>query len=166
MKNITLIALTFIITLLISSCANTYTKKQETPSAVQELDYVVKSLNINTTTTTIESKGVMIGTYSQTGFVSIKQRNLVWQASSIASGSITIDMLTMSQCDNLYKTEENKLVAHLESPDFFDIANFPTATFEITSSDVNTNTVYGNLTLRGITENEVLENVVFDGETK
>ena len=64
------------------------------------------------------------------------------------------------------RTEENKLVAHLKSPDFFDVANFPTATFEIASSEQGTNTVYGNLTIRGITESEVVENVIFDSETK
>ena len=64
------------------------------------------------------------------------------------------------------RTDENKLVAHLKSPDFFDVANFPTATFEIASSEQGTNTVYGNLTIRGITESEVVENVIFDSETK
>ena len=106
----------------------------------------------------------MVGIYSHNGFVSIKEGNLVWQGNTITGGFITIDMETVTQSDSLYKTEENKLVAHLESPDFFDVANFPTSTFEITSSDLNTNKVYGNLNVRGITHEEVVENVVFDGE--
>ena len=164
MKNTTLIAFTFIITLFISSCGNTEINKQDAPSEVQELDSVLKSLNINTSTSSVEWKGVMVGIYSHNGFVSIKEGNLVWKGNSIVRGSITIDLLTISQSDSLYKTEENKLVTHLESPDFFDVANFPTATFEITSSDLNTNKVYGNLTVRGITYEEIVENVVFDGE--
>lgn len=166
MKNTTLIAFTFFITLFISSCGNTETTKQEAPSEIQEVDSVLKTLNINTLTSSVEWKGVMVGIYSHNGFVSIKEGNLVWQGNSITGGSITIDMETMTQSDSLYKTEENKLVAHLESPDFFDIANFPTATFEITSSEQSTNTVYGNLTIRGITDNEVVEDVIFDVETK
>lgn len=164
MKNTTLIA--FIITLFISSCGNTETKKQEAPSEVQEVDSVLKSFNINTSTSSVEWKGVMVGIYSHNGFVSIKEGNLVWQGNSITGGSITIDMETMTQSDSLYKTEENKLVAHLESPDFFDVVNFPTATFEITSSEKGANTVYGNLTVRGITESEVVEDVIFDVEKK
>ena len=152
--------------LVISSCTNTETNKQETSSEIQEVNSVMKSLNINTSTSTVEWKGVMVGIYSHNGFVSIKEGNLVWQGNSITGGSITIDMETMNQSDSLYRTEENKLVAHLKSPDFFDVANFPTATFEITSSEQGTNTVYGNLTIRGITESEVVENVIFDGETK
>ncbi len=166
MKNTTLIAFTFIITLFISSCGNTEINKQDAPSEVQELDSVLKSLNINTSTSSVEWKGVMVGIYSHNGFVSIKEGNLVWQGNTITGGSITIDMETMTQSDSLYKTEENKLVAHLESPDFFDVANFPTATFEITSSEKSTNTVYGNLTVRGITESEVVEDVIFDVEKK
>ena len=166
MKNTAVITFTFLITLLVSSCGNTETKKIETTLEVQELDSVLRSLNINTSTSSVEWKGVMVGIYSHNGFVSIKEGNLVYQGNSITGGSITIDMETMTQSDSLYKTEENKLVAHLESPDFFDVANFPTATFEITSSDLGTNKVYGNLTVKGITDSEVVENVIFDGETK
>mgnify|MGYP001202192260 FL=1 len=166
MKNTTLIAFTFIITLFISSCGNTEINKQDAPSEVQEVDSVLKSLNINTSTSSVEWKGVMVGIYSHNGFVSIKEGNLVWLGNTITGGSITIDMETMTQSDSLYKTEENKLVAHLESPDFFDVANFPTATFEITSSEKSTNTVYGNLTVRGITDSEVVEDVIFDVEKK
>ena len=166
MKNTAVITFTFLITLLVSSCGNTETKKIETTLEVQELDSVLQSLNINTSTSSVEWKGVMVGIYSHNGFVSIKEGNLVWQGNSITGGSITIDMETMTQSDSLYKTEENKLVAHLESPDFFDVANFPTATFEITSSEKSTNTVYGNLTVRGITDSEVVEDVIFDVEKK
>jgi len=166
MKNTAVITFTFLITLLVSSCGNTETKKIETTLEVQELDSVLQSLNINTSTSSVEWKGVMVGIYSHNGFVSIKEGNLVYQGNSITGGSITIDMETMTKSDSLYKTEENKLVAHLESPDFFDVANFPTATFEITSSDLGTNKVYGNLTVKGITDSEVVENVIFDGETK
>ena len=166
MKNSTLIAFIFIITLFISSCGNTEINKQDAPSEVQEVDSVLKSLNINTSTSSVEWKGVMVGIYSHNGFVSIKEGNLVWQGNTITSGSITIDMETLTQSDSLYKTEENKLVTHLESPDFFDIANFPIATFEITSSEQSTNIVYGNLTIRGITESEVVEDVIFDVEKK
>ena len=166
MKNSTLRTITFTIMLVISSCTNTETNKKETYSEIQEVNSVMKSLKINTSTSTVEWKGVMVGIYSHNGFVSIKEGNLVWQGNSITGGSITIDMETMNQSDSLYRTDENKLVAHLKSPDFFDVANFPTATFEIASSEQGTNTVYGNLTIRGITESEVVENVIFDSETK
>ena len=48
---------------------------------------------------------------------------------------------------------------HLKSPDFFDIANFPTATFTSTSVAKNGNhlSVTGNLTLHGVTKPVVLD---------
>jgi len=48
---------------------------------------------------------------------------------------------------------------HLKSPDFFDIANFPTATFTSTSVAKNGNklTISGSLTLHGVTKPVVLE---------
>ncbi|MGA3135006.1 MAG: YceI family protein [Terracidiphilus sp.] len=48
---------------------------------------------------------------------------------------------------------------HLKSPDFFDVANFPTATFTSTSVTKNGNklTIAGSLTLHGVTKPVVLE---------
>ncbi len=58
--------------------------------------------------------------------------------------------------DSLY-TDNDKLVGHLKSPDFFDVAKFPKASF--TSTEVTkggekgaTHTVKGNLTLHGVTK--------------
>jgi polyisoprenoid-binding protein YceI len=58
-------------------------------------------------------------------------------------------------------TDADKLTGHLKSKDFFDVAAFPTSTFESTeikagSSDAKakdaTHTVTGNLTLHGVTK--------------
>ena len=50
--------------------------------------------------------------------------------------------------------DNDRLTGHLKSPDFFGVAQFPTATFESTSvAQQTTNfTVTGNLTLHGITK--------------
>ena len=49
--------------------------------------------------------------------------------------------------------------AHLKTPDFFDIATFPNATFTSTSISKNGSklSITGNLTLRGVTKPVVLE---------
>jgi len=59
----------------------------------------------------------------------------------------TIDMTTVN-------TREAKRDAHLKSPDFFDVANFPTATFKSTRVEKSGSgyTVTGELTLRGVTK--------------
>ena len=42
----------------------------------QSVNKIIKSLNINTSTSTVEWKGVMVGIYSHNGFVSIKEGNI------------------------------------------------------------------------------------------
>jgi polyisoprenoid-binding protein YceI len=56
-------------------------------------------------------------------------------------------------------TGEDKRNAHLKSPDFFDVATFPTATFTSTSVAKSGGklTITGNLTLHGVTRPVVLE---------
>ena len=51
-------------------------------------------------------------------------------------------------------TDTDRLTGHLKTPDFFDVAQMPTATFETTSvADLGTNVVItGNLTLHGVTK--------------
>ena len=64
--------------------------------------------------------------------------------------SVTIDMNSVS-------TNEAKLTEHLKTPDFFDVAKFPQATFESTEikpggEKGGTHTIAGNLQLHGVTK--------------
>jgi polyisoprenoid-binding protein YceI len=60
---------------------------------------------------------------------------------------VTIDMTSIW-------TDTDRLTEHLKTPDFFNVAQIPIATFETTSiADQGTNTlVTGNLTLHGVTK--------------
>ncbi len=58
-----------------------------------------------------------------------------------------------------------KFDAHLKSPDLFDTARFPTATFKSTAIEVtgpSTGKISGELSLRGVTRPVVLD-AVFNG---
>lgn len=60
---------------------------------------------------------------------------------------------------------EKQLIGHLQSPDFFDVESHPKGSFVstgVTKTDGENYEVTGNLTLRGVT-NEVLLNVEVEG---
>jgi polyisoprenoid-binding protein YceI len=71
---------------------------------------------------------------------------------SAAAVSVTIPVAKLL-------TTSDKLNEHLQTPDFFDVAQFPTATFTSTKVDVKgtSATITGNLTLHGVTKPVVLD---------
>ena len=68
---------------------------------------------------------------------------------------------------NSIDTDNEKRDAHLQAPDYFDAAKFPTIVFKSTSfkkaSEENTYTVTGNLTLHGVTKPVALTAVARTG---
>ena len=100
-------------------------------------------------------------TYSHFGLSNISGRfdevtgTIAFDAANpeVSSVNVTIPIDTVS-------TGVAKLDEHLESPDFFDAAQFPTATFASTSVDAAGEgkwKVAGNLTLHGVTRPVVLD---------
>jgi polyisoprenoid-binding protein YceI len=70
----------------------------------------------------------------------------------ITKGSVALEVDTTSVV-----TDTEKLTTHLKSPDFFDVAKFPKATFTSTSvaadtSKGGTHVITGNLDLHGVTK--------------
>lgn len=91
------------------------------------------------------------------GSVGIKEGKIFVDQGNITGGSIVVDMNSII-CSDLKSPGDNAdLVDHLKSPDFFDVATNPVATFEISSitplvgAKDATHTINGNLTLRGKT---------------
>ena len=76
---------------------------------------------------------------------------------NITAGNFAIDMTTIANNDLAEDAEtQAKLLGHLSSPDFFNVAEFPTARFEITKvvsrgmpGDYK---VVGDLTIKGLTK--------------
>ena len=78
---------------------------------------------------------------------------LVYDPADVTKSNVTatIDVSTVD-------TGEDARNTHLKTPDFFDLAQFPTATFKSTSVAKSANgfTVAGDLTLHGVTKPVVL----------
>jgi len=107
-------------------------------------------------------------TGKHTGRFKLQEGSLFVKDTTITGGNIVIKMNSLENLD-LSKTDsllQRKFEAELKGPLFFDVANFPVATFEITNvsdftpsvgnevlmKDANY-TVQGNLTIRNITKN-------------
>ena len=103
------------------------------------------------------------------GVVKLKDGSVKVNNGVLESGKFTADFATFESKDLDADAEsKGKLDGHLKSPDFLDVAKFPTATFEITGvkalqgGDYNTE-VSGNLDFRGVPKNVTFKaNVTVD----
>ena len=100
-----------------------------------------------------------------TGEIRIKEGKLDFDGDQLLGGSFVIDMSTIS-CTDLEGETAGKLIGHLSSPDFFDVANFPEATFDITKvisrGKAGDYKLIGDLTIKGITKSISFNTIVTD----
>lgn len=116
-----------------------------------------------------KSTVVWIGSKStgstHTGFISGKSGKIAYKDGNIVAGTVDIDMNSLV-CNDLAGADKAKIEKHLKSDEFFDVAKFPTAKFDIikiSELDANTqrtasvksivqltNVMTGNLTIKGI----------------
>jgi polyisoprenoid-binding protein YceI len=84
------------------------------------------------------------------GVLSLKSGGLAVEGGKITGGNFVIDMASVKVTDGAGE----KLAGHLKAPDFFDVAKFGEATYNITSvnyTSENTATIKGDLTVKGVT---------------
>jgi len=105
-----------------------------------------------------EGKKTFIKEWIDDGNIALQSGSLNIQNGQISGGEFIIDMNSISVKKTGRGNGESLLTRHLESPDFFDAAQFPTSEFKITQAakderDSNglTFNVTGNLTIKGIT---------------
>lgn len=96
--------------------------------------------------------------YGHSGVINISGGSLNADNGVLTGGSFTIDMATMVETGDVDSASAADLVGHLMSPDFFDVATYPTATFEITNvadnaTDSTSHNISGNLTIKDTTNN-------------
>lgn len=88
------------------------------------------------------------------GYIQLKSGEIELKDGRINSGTFIINMATLT-CEDLEPGEwHDKLVGHLKSEDFFNVANYKEAILEITNSTPFKNDkakVNGKLTIKGIT---------------
>lgn len=97
------------------------------------------------------------------GTIAVKSGTLKIEKDKITSGSFSINMTAIADLDLTDAEYNKKLIGHLSSPDFFDVAKFPEALFTITKPvDVTKSVteVHGTLMIKGISKPLTFKTVI------
>lgn len=125
-------------------------------SAAEETDENVQftgTYAIDADASEVEWEGTKLVGGGHTGTIAIEDGQLKVNNGELVGGTIKMDVTRLANND-LEGEDRGKLEGHLKSPDFFDVEQYPDATFEITrvtpvSGKDHTHDVTGNLTLKG-----------------
>jgi polyisoprenoid-binding protein YceI len=109
-------------------------------------------------------------TGQHTGILKVTDGMINARKNKLLSGMFTLDMASIN-CKDLEGKSKDGLEGHLKSPDFFDVAKYPTATFKVSSikpiaANQNvvlegaTHNISGNLTMKGMTKNVTFPAVI------
>ncbi|HRP90034.1 MAG TPA: YceI family protein [Edaphocola sp.] len=111
-------------------------------------------LNVNIADSKVDWTGRKVSA-THHGDIKIKSGSLTVDGDQLTGGKIVIDMHSMNNLDQQGEWK-GKLEGHLKSEDFFNTAQFPDATLEITKvtgKGVGTVEVAANLTIKDVTKN-------------
>jgi polyisoprenoid-binding protein YceI len=145
-------------TVMLASCGGT------SEPVAEVVPVAPLTVEIDTAASSVKWSGTMVGVYSHEGTLKLNSGSYTAIGDSITAGSFVVNLATIVPTDANYDDKERtpaNLVGHLSSADFFDVANFPTASFEVTGVNAE-GKVTGNLTVRGVTNAEVLESVAIN----
>ncbi|REH42945.1 polyisoprenoid-binding protein YceI [Tenacibaculum gallaicum] len=132
---------------------------------VAKTENIINTYKANVAESTVTWKGSK-PTGSHNGVVSLEKGTLEVENGNVKSGEFIIDMTTIS-CEDL-KAGDGKedLEEHLKADDFFDVEKFPTAKFQIASSELKDGKVHvtGNLTLKDITKSITISATITEAD--
>jgi polyisoprenoid-binding protein YceI len=110
------------------------------------------ALQIDTAKSVVQWTGGKVVGGSHTGKLNLKSGSFELKDAKVVKGDVVVDMTTLVNDDLTDKEQNAKLVGHLKSPDFFDVAKFPEATLKIDGVESQAGGVYklkGTLTIKG-----------------
>ena len=105
-------------------------------------------------------------TGQHTGTIDLKSGYLEMDGKTVTGGMFVVDMTTLTVTDLEAGKGKEKLEGHLNSDDFFGVADHPNATLKINKGTLsgNTHTLSGDLTVKGTTQ-PITFDLVMNGST-
>lgn len=170
MKKSIYLLLMAVLAIAVVSCGNKPKNQVEGTDAQAVAAGEGVKLVVDSALSVIEWQGSKVGG-THHGTLALKSGEVTVLDSALRAGSFVIDMTSIVDLDQTVAAMNKMLVDHLKSADFFDVATYPEAKFEITSSEAvagNDSINYkisGNLTLKGVDKNVTFgAKVTKDGE--
>ncbi|MFN2395355.1 MAG: YceI family protein [Bacteroidales bacterium] len=160
MKKMRLFATMLAGAFLMAACGGTSEKAAEVSDRIEPGEKpenaVVKNIDMDMSTVAWEATKV---TGKHDGTIGLSSGELYLVDDQIVGGNIVIDMTDIVVLDIEDPETNAKLHGHLESDDFFSVATYPEATFEMANIEKREDavegepnyTISGNLTIKGIT---------------
>lgn len=132
-----------------ASCGESTTavESQEAAAPAQATQTSIDYL-IDTEISSVQWAGTKVIGGGHNGSIDLRKGMFTVENDVITSGVLHIDMTTIKDLDLTDEGMAADLVGHLSSPDFFDVAQFPNATFTVTKH--NDGILAGNLELKGV----------------
>lgn len=165
---------------LLFACTNAPESDEAKTTDAKEVseNKAAEKWNVNVSDSKIEWIGTKVSGY-HTGIVPLKNGEIFVNNGEVTGGRFVFDIANMSVegPKGSDTTSNNKLLGHLKSADFFDVAQHPEGNFELTNvkaytgealkdttdprqDEINeykvtnpTHSISGNLTLKGVTKN-------------
>ncbi|MFK7775992.1 MAG: YceI family protein [Saprospiraceae bacterium] len=158
MRTLIKFSFVFMLLALVAGCKNDKTKAAKTGDAVDtKATPTATAKTYSNTRGTINWTGAKLA-YDHKGTLNVESGVFSAEGNKIKSGDFIINMASLKNTDLAGDAEkQGKLEGHLKSADFFDVAQFPKATFSITSvADADTDEancmITGNLTMKGVSK--------------
>lgn len=125
----------------------------------------VSEKKVNVKESNITWKGHKV-TGSHVGTINLSKGTLTFDGDNLSGGNFTIDMTSINVTDLEAGSGKEKLEGHLKSDDFFGVNNYENATFNINkvTGENGKYRVFGDLTIKGITEPATFQMIV-EGNT-
>lgn len=151
--------------LFIASCGGSDKPDAEVTDAVTEENTETTTtdastdLSVNTEASVINWRGFKPTGKDHTGTLKLSSGSVQLSDGALNGGKFVIDMTSMDNTDLKGTEGHAKLLGHLKSEDFFNVAEYPEAHFAITNveaapgEDGATHKISGDLTIKGITKN-------------
>ena len=100
--------------------------------------------------TVVKWEGKGVGK-AHNGTIEVKSGSLFLESGLPVRGGVVVDMTSMVNLDLNSDSMKERLIGHLESDDFFSVADYPEAHFTITSSELKDGLVHlrGDLKIKG-----------------